>query len=175
MVWEMVIVQGRQPNQPTNDGTNGKSLRQTQTCYNCGELGHISPHCDKPPRQGGDMYPLPAQLPNRSNDYGIEIRGDEAGPSKLTAEEKGKTKVLSVVRLEKSGSKDPVVMPIGKRSTEEKEGRSAAGPSKKKGKMHEGEDAKVKWKRRARWKFHVSDFPLGEGQSSYSLKEDLTS
>ena len=58
------------------------------------------------------MYPLPAQLPNRSNDYGIEIKGDEAGPSKLTAEEKGKTKVLSAVRLEKSGSKDPVVMPI---------------------------------------------------------------
>ena len=121
------------------------------------------------------MYPLPAELPNRSNDFGIEIRGDEVGPSKLTAKEKGKTKVVSAVCLEKSGSKDPVVMLIGKRSIEEKEGRSAVGPSKKKGKMHKGEDAKVKRKRKARRKFHVSDFPLGEGQSSYSLKEDLTS
>ena len=60
------------------------------------------------------MYPLPVQLPNRSNDFGIEIRGDEAGPSKLTAEDKGKRKVLSVVHLEKSGSKDPMVMPTGK-------------------------------------------------------------
>ena len=34
---------------------------------------------------------------------------------------------------------------------------------------------KAKRKRRARRKFHVSDFPLGEGQDSYSLKEDLTS
>ena len=33
----------------------------------------------------------------------------------------------------------------------------------------------MKKKRRARRKFHVSDSPLGEGQSSYSLKEDLTS
>lgn len=23
-------------------------------------------------------------------------------------------------------------------------------------------------------KFHVSDFPLGDGQSSYNLKEDIT-
>ena len=28
--------------------------------------------------------------------------------------------------------------------------------------------------RRARKKFHVSDFPLGEGQGSYNLKSDLT-
>ena len=68
-----------------------------------------------------------------------------------------------------------MVMPVGKRSTEEKEGRNGAGPSKKKGKSHEGEDVKAKRKRRARRKFHVSDFPLGEGQDSYSLKEDLTS
>ena len=81
---------------------------------------------------------------NRSSDFGIEIRGDEAGSSRLTVEEKGKTKVLSMVRLEKCGSKDPVVMPIGKMSTKEKEGKSGVGPSKKKGKMHEGEDAKVK-------------------------------
>ena len=33
---------------------------------------------------------------------------------------------------------------------------------------------KAKRKRRPRRKFHVSHFPLGEGQSSYSLKEDIT-
>ena len=125
------------------------------------------------------MYPLPTQLPNRSNDYGIEIKG-EAGSSGLTQEEKGKTKVLNVVRFEKAVVIDephvmPVdQMPVGKRTTEEKEGRSAPGPRKKKGKSHEGEDVKAKRKRRPRRKFHVSDFPLGEGQSSYSLKEDIT-
>ena len=61
-------------------------------------------------------------------------------------------------------------MTIGKRTTEEKEGRGVAGPSKKKGKSHEGEDVKAKHKRRACTRFHVSDFPLGDGQSSYSLK-----
>ena len=65
-------------------------------------------------------------------------------------------------------------MNIGKRTTEEKEGRSGAGPRKKKGKIHEGEDVKEKRKQRPRRKFHVLDFPLGEGQSSYSLKEDIT-
>ena len=93
----------------------------------------------------------------------------------MIAKEKGKAKVVSVVCLEKCGSKDLVVMTIGKRGTKEKEGRIATGPSKKKGKINKGEDAKVKQKRRARRKFHVSNFPLGEGQSSYSLKEDLTS
>ena len=74
----------------------------------------------------------------------------------MTTAEKGKIKVLSVVHLEKcESSKNPVVMPIGKRSIEEKKGRSALGPSKKKGKMHKGEDAKVKQKTRARRKFHV--------------------
>ena len=47
-------------------------------------------------------------------------------------------------------------------------------PRKKKEKSHEGEDVKSKCKRRPRRKFHVSNFPLGEGQSSYSLKEDIT-
>ena len=64
------------------------------------------------------MYPLQAQLPNRSSDFGIKIRGEKAGPSRLIVEEKGKTKVLSLVCLEKcESSKDPMVMPIGKRST----------------------------------------------------------
>ena len=65
-------------------------------------------------------------------------------------------------------------MPIGNRTKDEKEGRSLAGPSKKKGKVYEGEDAKAKQKRSACRKFHVSDFPIGEGQGSYNLKSDLT-
>ena len=73
-------------------------------CFNCGEIGHIIPNFDKPRRTGGGMYHLLSQLPNRSNDFGIEIKGDKAGPSRLTAKEKGKTKVLSVVHLEKCES-----------------------------------------------------------------------
>ena len=117
---------GRQYNQPANDGgqgrngngsNGGRGWRKVPTCYNCGELGHISPQCDKPPRMGGDMYPLPAQLPNKANDYGIEIRG-EAGPSGLTVDEKGKAKVLNVVCLEKTTTIDePVLMPVRKRDT----------------------------------------------------------
>ncbi len=175
---------GRQYNQPANDGgqgrngsgsNSGRGWRKIPTCYNCGELGHISPQCDKPPRMGGDMYPLPAQLPNRANDYGIEIRG-EAGPSGLIVDEKGKAKMLNVVCLKRKTTVDePMVMPVRKRDTAEKERRDEARPSKKKGKSHEGKDVKAKRKRRARRKFHVSDFPLGDGQESYSLREDLTS
>ena len=67
------------------------------------------------------MYPLPTQLPNRSNNYGIEIKG-EARSSGLTEEEKGKTKVLNVVCFEKTiVLGEPLVMavdqmPIGKRT-----------------------------------------------------------
>ena len=50
-----------------------------------------------------------------------------------------------MVCLEKfEAFEDPIVIPIGKRSIKEKEGRSVVGPSKKKGKDHEGEDVKVK-------------------------------
>ena len=122
------------------------------------------------------MYPLSMQLPNRSNNFAIEIKGDEVGPSRITVEEKSKTKILNIVHLEKSAKcEDPVVMTVGKRTTDEKEGRSPASPSKKKGKVHEDEDTKAKQKRRARRKFQVSDFLLGDEQLSYSLKEDLNS
>ena len=85
--------------------------------------------------------------------------------------QEGKEKMLNVVRLERTSIavEEPVVMPLRKRDTDE------AGPSKKKGKSQEGEDVKAKRKRRARRKFHVSDFPLGDGQESYSLRDVLTS
>ena len=79
-----------------------------------------------------------------------------------------------MITLEKTQVKEPEVMPIGKQTHEEREAnRGVAGPSKKKGKVHEGDDAKTKKKRGPRRKFHVSDFPLGAGQESYNLKEDL--
>ena len=79
----------------------GRGRCYNPTCHNCGKLGHISPECDKPPHMGGDMYPLPSQLPNRSSDYEIEIR-DEVGPSRgPIAQEKGKSKMVNVVTLEK--------------------------------------------------------------------------
>ena len=121
------------------------------------------------------MFPLPSTLPDRSRDYAVEMKGDEAS-SGLTAKEKGKTKVINVITLEKKQVKEPELMRVGKRTTEEREAnKGVAGPSKKKGKVQEGDDAKTKKKRGPRRKFHVSDFPLGVGQESYNLKEDLAS
>ena len=53
-------------------------------------------------------------------------------------------------------------MPLGKRTIEEREGHSVLGSNWKKGKEKEGEDAKVKRKRKPRRKFQLSDLPLGE-------------
>lgn len=117
------------------------------------------------------MFPLPSQVHDRPRDYGINIK-DEASPSGLTVEEKSKTMVVNVITLEKNGKEEVDVMPIGKRTPDEREpDRGAAGSSKKKGKVKEGDDAKTKKKRAPRRKFHVSDFPLGDGQAS--LKEDM--
>lgn len=112
---------------------------------------------------------------HRSRDYDIHIR-DEAGPSNPPmTEDKGKAKIVNVITLEKSTNEEEVnVMPIGKWTTEEREpNRGVAGSSKKKGKVKEGDDAKTKKKRAPRRKFHVSDFPIGDGQASYSSKEDM--
>ena len=73
---------------------------------------------------------------------------------------------VDVVQIE---IKEVDMMPLGKRERTQ----NGAGPSKKKGKEKEGEDAKAKRKRRPRRKFEVADLPLGEGQTAYSLKEDL--
>ncbi|MCO5586391.1 hypothetical protein L7F22_040331 [Adiantum nelumboides] len=120
---------------------------------------------------GGDMFPLSSQIPSRAQDYGIEIKG-EAGPSGLTAEEKGKTKVVNIIRLDKG--KDDInamVMPVGKRTTREQE-TSDASPSHKRGKQAETGTGKEKKKRKPKRHYNTSDFPLGEGQPNYNLRVD---
>ena len=51
-------------------------------------------------------------------------------------------------------------MPFGKRNLDEREGRNATGPNKKKGKAREEDNSKTKKKRRSRRRFHVSNFLL---------------
>lgn len=119
------------------------------------------------------MFPLPSQLPDRSKDYAVEIKGDPGSSNRLTVEEKGKGKALNVITLGKAKKKEAEVMPIGKRTTNERDNREVPGPSKKRGKAKEGDDATTKKKRRPRRHFQVSDFPMGGGQASYSLKDDI--
>ncbi|MCO5556648.1 hypothetical protein L7F22_010199 [Adiantum nelumboides] len=90
-------------------GGRGRGMavrRDMFQCYNCGEWGHKNPQCDKPKRMGGDMFPLPSQIPCRAQDYGIEIKG-KSGPSGLTAEENGKTKGWSRISHPHNGEKTP--------------------------------------------------------------------
>ncbi|MCO5592793.1 hypothetical protein L7F22_046796 [Adiantum nelumboides] len=108
----------------------------------------------------GDMFPLPQQIPNRANDYALDVMGDQGAEQENQASTSGGH--VGIVRVEK---KEADMMPLGKR---EREGYAAPGPSKKKGK-----DAKAKRKRRPCKKFEVTDLPLGEGQTAYDLKEDL--
>lgn len=70
-------------------------------------------------------------------------------------------------------SKDTLVMSIGKRTMEEKEGRGVAHPSKKMGKTHEGENIKAKGKVRACRRFQVSELPLGMGNQVSTSKKTL--
>ncbi|MCO5563117.1 hypothetical protein L7F22_016753 [Adiantum nelumboides] len=51
--------------------------RITPTCYNCGKLGHIRTQCPKPIMMGGDMFLLPQHIPNRANDYVLDIMRDQ--------------------------------------------------------------------------------------------------
>ena len=159
---------------PSGGGSGrGYTGKRLPTCFRCGELGHYSTECDRPPRAGGDMFPLPSQLPDRSKDYAVEIKGDPGSSNRFTAEEKGKGKSLNVITLGKAKKKEAEVMPIGKRTTDERDNRGVPGPSKKRGKAKEGDDATTKKKRRPRRHFQVSDFPIGVGQDSYSLKDDI--
>ena len=114
------------------------------------------------------MYRLPANLPSRSNDYAVDIRG-EAGPRGPPNDNKGKEKMINIVTVEqKKNQSEPDVMPLGKRNPDEREGRNATGPCKKKGKAREEDDAKAKKKRSCK-NFYVSNFLLGVGQESFNL------
>ena len=105
-------------------------------------MGHNSTKCDRPARERGDIFPLPS----RSNNYVVEIK-DKASPSRPPIDDKGKGNMVNVITMEQVKQKEADVLPLGKRLPEEREGRSAAGSSKKKEKMKEGDDAKVRKKR----------------------------
>ena len=63
---------------------------------------------------GGDMYPLPQQIPDRANDYALDIRTNQGANQAVNTGNQALTSGdnVSVVRLEK---KVVGVMPLGKR------------------------------------------------------------
>lgn len=78
----------------------------------------------------------------------------QTGPSNIfRVEEKGKWKAVSAITLGKTKKKEVEVMPISKRTTVERDNRGVPGPSKKKEKAKEGDDATTKKKRRPRRHF----------------------
>ena len=55
----------------------------------------------------------------------MEIKGDD-GPSGLTAEEKGKTKIVNIITVDEAKEEEEAdVMPATKRTVNERETRSA--------------------------------------------------
>ncbi|MCO5578584.1 hypothetical protein L7F22_032428 [Adiantum nelumboides] len=74
---------------------------------------------------GGDMFPLLQQIPNRANDYALDIRGDRGAEQE---ENQASTSGghVGIVRVEK---KEADMMPLGKR---EREGYVAPYPNKEK-------------------------------------------
>ena len=100
---------------PNGGRGRGYYGRRLPTCYRCGELGHYSNECNRPPRAGG-LFPLPSDLPDRSRDFGVEIK-DEARPSRppVDDKDKGKGKMVSVITVEepKKEEEEADVMPLG--------------------------------------------------------------
>ena len=122
---------------PSGGRGRGYYGRRLPTCYRCGEYGHYSNECDRPPRAGGHIFPLPSDLPDRSKDFGVEIK-DEAGPSRppeWMIKYKGKGKMVSVITIEEPKKKEEEadVMPLGKRTTDEQEGKGCSWTQQEEG------------------------------------------
>lgn len=116
------------------------------------------------------MFPLPSQLPDRSKDYVVDIRGDLGPTSRFTAEEKGKGKAMNVITLEKTKKKEVNVMPVGKRTTNERDNRGIPRPSKNKGKAKEGDDAMTKKKGGQGHIYRYQSFYSGLGKPAIASK-----
>ncbi|MCO5566805.1 hypothetical protein L7F22_020486 [Adiantum nelumboides] len=106
--------------------------------------------------------------------YGHGYGSNESfGGGRGRAEEKGKTKVVNIIRLDKGKDDvDAMVMPVGKRTTRERD-TSYAGPNHKRGKQAKTCTCREKKKRKPRRHYNTSNFPLGEGQPNDNLRADL--